>query len=128
MNRILFEAHELQRGEARLDDRRARHVREVLRAAVGDRLRAGVLGGALGEATVLALEGRSVRLAVSLTGETPPTPGVHLVLAVPRPKVLGRVLQTVGALGVFRLDLVNAWRVEKSYFQSPRLAPAAASR
>jgi 16S rRNA (uracil1498-N3)-methyltransferase len=44
---------------------------------------------------------------------------------VPRPKVLSRVLQTLGTLGVARLDLVNAWRVEKSYFGSPALAPAA---
>jgi len=125
MNLILLEPHELTDGEAVVTDRRARHIAEVIRPAVGDTLRVGVLGGAQGEARVLTIVPDSVRLALRLTGPPPPRPRVHLVLAVPRPKVLGRVLQTVGALGVARLDLVNAWRVEKSYFGSPALEPAA---
>ena len=44
---------------------------------------------------------------------------------MPRPKALRRILQSAAALGVSRIDLTNAWRVEKSYLDSPRLtAPA----
>lgn len=125
MNLILLEPHEITDGEVHLRDRRARHIAEVIRPAPGDVLRVGVLGGGRGDAHVVSSAPDSVRLAVRVAGPPPPRPRVHLVLAVPRPKVLGRVLQTVGALGVARLDLVNAWRVEKSYFGSPVLAPAA---
>jgi len=128
MNLILVEPHELIDSEVQLTDRRALHIAEVIRPAVGDRLKVGVVGGAQGEAEVLSVSRSCVRLAVDpalVEGEPPRSPRVHLVLAVPRPKVLGRVLQTLGALGVARLDLVNAWRVEKSYFGSPALEPAA---
>jgi len=127
MNLILLAPHELSDDDVSLADRRADHIRRVIQPDVGDTLRVGVIGGALGRATVLALE-PTVRLALQCDTDPPPPPRVQLVLAVPRPKVLRRVLQTIGALGVHRLDLVNAWRVEKSYFQSPLLAPDAIRR
>lgn len=128
MNLILLEASELAEGEVLLTDRRAQHIAQVIAPAVGASLRVGVIGGATGAAEVLSVAPQAVRLTVRLGGEGPRVPRVHLVLAVPRPKVLGRVLQTLGALGVARLDLVNAWRVEKSYFGSPSLEPAAIRR
>ena len=44
------------------------------------------------------------------------------MLAVPRPKALKRVIPAVASLGVDRVVLVNAARVEKSYFDSKVLA------
>ena len=108
-------------------DRRARHLVEVLRVAPGRTVRAGVVNGPVGQAEVLAVSGQgAVRLALSLEGppdQPPPRPPVNLVLAVPRPKALARVLEAAAAFGVGRIDLVNAWRVDKSYFDSPRLSP-----
>ncbi len=129
MNLLLFEpaeiSGELRDGRARLDDRRALHVREVLRAGPGAALRAGVIGGAIGRAEVLADDGRAIDLAVVLDGEAPPSMPVDLILAMPRPKVLSRALETAAAFGVRRVDVVNAWRVDKAYLDSPRLTPTA---
>lgn len=124
MNLVLVERDELAAdGTVRLADRRARHLREVLGVRVGQEVRAGVVGGELGTAAVLADDGTTIDLRLTLTAP-PSTPlPVELVLAVPRPKVLTRALETAAAFGVARIDLTNAWRVDKSYLASPRLAP-----
>lgn len=125
MNLILFEAAELdERGRLVLDDRRGHHVCRVLRASPGDRVRLGMVHGGLGIGEVLTIAGDRVELAVTLTEPAPRRPSVDLILAVPRPKVLPRVLQAASALGVGRIDLINAWRVDKSYLDAHYLEPA----
>ena len=126
MNLILLEPSELRvDGTARLADRRARHVAGVLRASPGDRLQAGVLGGRMGEAEVLSVSGAEVVLRPALDRDPPPRAPVDLLVALPRPKILRKVLQAAAAMGVRRLALVGSWRVEKSYWASPLLAPSA---
>lgn len=126
MNLLLLEPGELlPDGTARLDGRRLLHAREVLRAQAGDTLRVGVLGGGVGAAEVLRLDGEALQLRLGPLGPPPPRPGIDLLLALPRPKALKRLLPAVAQLGVDRLVLLNAARVEKSYFASPALEPAA---
>ncbi len=86
-------------------------------------MRVGRQGGAVGTAQVLCSETDRVLLRLQLDGTPPPRPGVDVLLAVPRPKVLRRLLASAAALGVDRLVLLNAARVEKSYFLSPVLTP-----
>jgi 16S rRNA (uracil1498-N3)-methyltransferase len=126
VNLLLLEPSELAPdGTARLADRRARHVHAVLRAAPGDRVVAGVVGGRMGEAEILSLSDREVVLAPRLDRDPPPPSPVSLLVALPRPKILRRVLQSAAAMGVKRVVLVGSWRVERSYFASPFLSPAA---
>ena len=40
---------------------------------------------------------------------------------MPRPKMLKRIIQTATTMGVKKLYFLNAWKVEKSYWQSPWL-------
>jgi 16S rRNA (uracil1498-N3)-methyltransferase len=116
-------------GRVRLaDDRRVAHVRTVHRAAVGDVLQAGALGGLLGTARVLALDDDGLEIEIAFHREPPPPLPLVLVLALPRPKVVRRVLQAVTTLGVKRLALIAAWRVEKSYWESPLLTDAAVDK
>ncbi len=98
---------------------------EVLRKGPGDRLAVGRLGGRMGTGEVVALEPGVVVLRLSLDRPPPPPSPVELVLGMPRPKILRRVLQATAAMGVKRLVLLGSWRVEKSYFGSPLLEPAA---
>jgi RsmE family RNA methyltransferase len=134
MNVLLLEPGELDdRGRAqvvapdraRVIDRRLTHVRTVHRAGVGDTLRVGVIGGRLGRATIVRLDAGGLELDVRLEHDPPAPLPLALVLALPRPKVVRRVLQGIAALGVKRVVLVGAWRVERSYWESPRLDAAA---
>jgi len=70
---------------------------------------------------VTRLDQEALELEVALDHEPPPKLPLTLVLALPRPKVLNRVLAAAASLGVARIYLVNAWKVEKSYWHSPRL-------
>jgi 16S rRNA (uracil1498-N3)-methyltransferase len=106
-------------------DRRALHLRTVLGAGVGARVRAGVIGGGTGSAELIADDGDAITLRITLTEPGPAPLPVELVLAIPRPKVLSRVVEAAAAFGVARIELTNAWRVDKSYLKSPRLAPDA---
>ncbi len=66
-------------------------------------------------------------MATYLLGDQPPPAKlpITLLLALPRPKMLRRVLQTIAAMGVPKLVLLNSYRVEKSFWQTPFLDPAA---
>ncbi len=90
----------------------------------GQRIRVGIVRQGMGTGRVDEVTAVEVRLTIDAPETATEPPPVSLVLALPRPKVLSRVLQSAAALGVERVDIVNAWRVEKSYFGSPRLDPA----
>ena len=120
---ILLEEDFSAPGQARLTGRRLRHVTEVHRAHAGDSLAVGLLGGAMGRGRVTRLDAEALELEVALDQPPPPKLPLTLVLALPRPKVLNRVLAAATSLGVARIYLVNAWKVEKSYWHSPRLEP-----
>lgn len=131
MNLLLVEADELDGGRVWLTGRRAHHLLRVLGVAPGRALRAGIVEGPLAEATVLEVAPDGRVLLELVPGEPPPRPPlarVRLVLALPRPKALRRILGAVASLGLGRLELVNAWRVERSFFSSPLLEPAAIRR
>ena len=125
MNLLLVEPAEVRDDTVTLADRRAEHLRTVLGATPGARVRAGLVGGALGTAEVLSDDGTTIALRLALT-EPPSTPlAIELVLAGPRPKVLSRTIEIAASFGVARIALTNAWRVDKSYLSSPRLLPDA---
>jgi len=109
----------------RLAGRRAAHVRQVHRARPGDVLRVGRIGGLLGSGRILALDDEAVELEVELSIEPPAPSPVTLVVALPRPPSLRKVLQQATALGVKDIVLLHTRRVEKSYWQSHGLEAAA---
>ncbi|MBX3270127.1 MAG: RNA methyltransferase [Sandaracinaceae bacterium] len=124
MNLLLLERSELSpSGEALLDDARARHLLDVLGVVPGQLVRVGLLDGPRGQAEVLHADEDTVRLRCAFDPAPPPRPRLDLVLALPRPKVLKRLWAPLAALGVRRVDLVNARRVERCYFDSHAIRP-----
>lgn len=120
---LLFESDFVGDGVVRLTGRRREHIAAVHRAAEGDELVVGVAGGRVGRGRVVRSDADGVDLEVVLSEEPPPALPLTVVLALPRPKVMNRVIAAAASLGIKRLFLVNAWRVEKSYWKSPRLSP-----
>ncbi len=106
----------------RLQGRRLKHVLEVHRASVGDELCVGVLNGQIGVGKVTLLSQTLLEMEVRLERAPPPALPLTLILALPRPKVLRRVLRSVSAQGAKKIILLNCFRVEKSYWQSPFLS------
>jgi RsmE family RNA methyltransferase len=98
------------------------HVRDVHRAIVGAEVAVGRLGGLLGRGRVTQLDDSALEMDVRLDTPPPPKLPVTLLLALPRPKVLNRTVAAAASLGVERIVLLNAWKVEKSYWGSTRLS------
>ncbi len=124
MNIILLTPNDLlAEDRARISGRRFLHVRSVLRADEGRELAVGLLNGRTGIGRVISCSVDSLEMMVRFDGDPPPPLPATVLLALPRPKVLRRLLFTVSTMGVKRIVLLNAVRVEKSYWQTPFLEP-----
>jgi 16S rRNA (uracil1498-N3)-methyltransferase len=123
MNLILCEPSEVDaHGIVTLTGARGAHVRSVLGATPGDVIRIGVVDGPRGQGEIVALDEDRVVLRTTvvagLDAAIPAPPAVDLLLALPRPKVLRRLWAQLAALGVGRIVLTNASRVERHYFDT----------
>lgn len=132
MNLLIFQPADAQfhspdhrSGDLLVTGRQRQHLDEVHRAVPGDTVRVGVLGGWMGSATILEIDAQTAKLEFSLHTPPPAPLPTTLLLGLPRPKMLKRTLQTIATMGVKTLYLVNSYRVEKSYWQTPFLAPEA---
>lgn len=108
----------------RLRDDRAAHLLRVLTVAPGHTVRVGVLDGAIGTGVVTHVSDDEVTLRCAFADPAPPPAGVDLLLALPRPKVMRRLWAQLAAIGVGRIILTNAERVERNYFDTHVITPA----
>ena len=118
MNLILLQPEEIDLSQVRLTGRRADHLRKILKVQPGDSVRVGIIGGKIGVGIVIAITKNEVALQVTTHTPPPAKLNLDLILALPRPIMLKRVLAQAAALGVRHLFLINASRVEKSFFEA----------
>ncbi|PIE44189.1 MAG: 16S rRNA (uracil(1498)-N(3))-methyltransferase [Gammaproteobacteria bacterium] len=120
---LLYPSDLISATTAQLTDRRFFHIKSILKAKVGDSLRVGLIDGKMGTGIVESLSQSDVKLSLSQIDTSPPKPlPVTLLLALPRPKMLKRVLQCSTAMGVKEVHLINSYKVEKSFWGSPWLS------
>jgi 16S rRNA (uracil1498-N3)-methyltransferase len=112
----------VENDRVRLQGRTLKHIREVHRADAGDELRVGILNGKIGSGRIDRIDENTLEMTVWLETEPPAPLPLRLILALPRPKVLNRTIAAAAAMGIREIDLINAWRVEKAYWESPRLS------
>lgn len=119
---LLFDEDFIAPDRARLTGRRLAHLHSVLRVEAGDRIPVGRVNGHIGTGEVLRLSDTEAELALAFDQTPPPALPLTLVLAMPRPKMFRRVLQTCATLGVKDIWLINSYKVEKSFWQTPWLS------
>ena len=115
MNRILFEKGEMSSGVATFGGVRAEHVLKVLHGEVGQILKTGEVDGPIGTGEITAIEDGLVTVRLTHDAEAL-APWVDLILAPPRPRVMKRLLPQLASLGVGRIVLVGAKKVEKDFW------------
>ncbi len=124
MNLILLDPDAVRAdGTATLTGAPATHAIGVLKAVAGREIRVGIIDGPQGIGTVTGVDTGTVTLRCAFGPAPPPRPPIDLLLALPRPKVLRRLWAQLAALGVGRIILTNASRVERHYFDTHVLTP-----
>jgi RsmE family RNA methyltransferase len=77
----------------------------------------------MGTAEVVTLT-PTVVLEIKALEELPPQKSpVELILALPRPKSLRRILRATANIGIKSIHVIHSYRVEKSYWSAPALTP-----
>lgn len=103
------------------DQRQIKHLNQHLQLRAGDTLKVGVRDGQRYLTEVQSITAQQIMLRPIQAENVPNKLPVHLILALPRPKVLRRIIMDAVTLGVERISLIHSYRVDKSYWQSPFL-------
>jgi 16S rRNA (uracil1498-N3)-methyltransferase len=104
----------------KISDRRAEQIIKTHGSKIGDTVKIGELNGLIGHGIITALDKIQVTIRIEQLDTPPPEKlPLTILLALPRPKVIRRVLRSLTELGVARIVLIHAYKVEKSYWQSP---------
>ncbi|ADD68770.1 protein of unknown function DUF558 [Denitrovibrio acetiphilus DSM 12809] len=122
MNLLVLNQLEMHGGKAVVTDWRASHIRYVLKSAEGETIKAGILNGEIGKAVIEDISDSGVTVSFQPEKAPPEACDVSLILALPRPKAFRRILFGIVTAGVKDVHVINTWRVEKSYWQSPYLS------
>ena len=122
MNIVLLEAEQTQSEFWKIDSpRQLQHLRQHVQLNAGDTLKVGIRNGQRYLTEVVTISEQHILLRPIQVEAVPAKLPVHLILALPRPKVLRRIIMDAVTLGVERISLIHSYRVDKSYWQSPFL-------
>jgi 16S rRNA (uracil1498-N3)-methyltransferase len=126
MNRVLLRAEEIDSaGKVTLSDRRFKHLTGVLNVEVAQAIRVGIIDGGTGSGTVIAVAEEHLELQVVINEPSSSSHPLTPVIALPRPKMLRRIFRLCAEFGAEEIHLINSYRVEKSFWQSPQLDDSA---
>ena len=101
--------------------RQLEHLKTHLDIQVGDSLKVGVKEGARYLTKVVEVTETAVRIQPIHTEAIPKKLPVTLIVALPRPKVLRRLIMDAVTVGVEKVIIMHSYRVDKSYWQTPFL-------
>ncbi len=122
---LLYDSDFITPDRVRLTDRRFLHIQDILKAEQFQQLTVGKINGLMGQGTVKSKTNDTIELEVKLDDKPPEALALTLILALPRPPMLKRILFSAAMLGVKKIIILNFNRVEKSLWNSSSLKPAA---
>ncbi|MFB2538261.1 MULTISPECIES: 16S rRNA (uracil(1498)-N(3))-methyltransferase [unclassified Acinetobacter] len=103
------------------EPRQIEHIKHHLKAKIGDTLKVGVLNQARYLCEIIAITDDFIELKTIQKEPVPDKIPVTLIVALPRPKALRRLIMDATSLGVEKIVLMHCYHVEKSYWQTPFL-------
>ncbi|NNH38227.1 16S rRNA (uracil(1498)-N(3))-methyltransferase [Acinetobacter terrae] len=101
--------------------RQLEHLKQHINVQVGDTLKVGIREGQRYLTEVVEVTEQVVKLKPIQIEPVPAKLPVTLIVAMPRPKVLRRLIMDSVTLGVEKIILLHSYRVDKSYWQTPFL-------
>lgn len=101
--------------------RQLEHLKQHINVQVGDTLKIGIREGQRYLTEVVEVTEQVVKLKPIQIEPVPAKLPVTLIVAMPRPKVLRRLIMDSVTLGVEKIILLHSYRVDKSYWQTPFL-------
>ncbi len=118
MNLILFEPAEIA-GPLSRHDTRAAHILDVLRRKPGDTFDAGLVNGPRGKGTLATVNAELLTLTFTWDAlPPPPLAPITLLVGLPRPQTVRKILHAATELGVAVVHFVATEKSEPGYAQS----------
>lgn len=121
---ILFESDRIESDLFEIKDpKRLFHLKEILRAKIGDQLKIGLLGGHFGSAQITSLTPMHLQVTWDFAKQNSPAAKLELCIGLSRPPTLKKVLEHATSMGVTHFNFYRATLSEKSYASSKVFEP-----
>ncbi|ENV31795.1 16S rRNA (uracil(1498)-N(3))-methyltransferase [Acinetobacter gerneri] len=122
MNIVLLDPRQTEQALWTISSKRQiEHLKQHVDIQVGDTLKVGIREGKRYITEILEISDQKIVLKRLQEQAVPDKLPVTLIVAMPRPKVLRRLIVDSVTLGVDKIILIHSYRVDKSYWQSPFL-------
>ncbi|OAL77268.1 16S rRNA methyltransferase [Acinetobacter sp. SFB] len=101
--------------------RQLEHLKQHIDVQLGDSLKVGIREGKRYLTEIVEVTEQAIKLKPIKEERVAEKLPVTLIVAMPRPKVLRRLIMDSVTLGVEKIILLHSYRVDKSYWQTPFL-------
>ncbi|MCX7726787.1 MAG: hypothetical protein N2053_08045 [Chitinispirillaceae bacterium] len=101
MNILLLDKNQIDRDNPKMVTIYGERVNEIISSFTKkkcEKLRVGIINGQVGIASLISFDKTSITLSLHLTEEPPPPLNITLILALPRPTALKRILEGVASM------------------------------
>ncbi|OTG85006.1 16S rRNA (uracil(1498)-N(3))-methyltransferase [Acinetobacter sp. ANC 4648] len=122
MNMVLLDSRQTESALWSITSKRQiEHLKTHVDIQVGDTLKVGVREGKRYLTEIVSILEHVIQIKPIQEESVPAKLPVTLIVALPRPKVLRRLIMDSVTLGVAKIILIHSYRVDKSYWQTPFL-------